>query len=78
MSQTLVISDSLFARLSDAAQQRGYQDIPHLLEAWQADADDRNQRRQVVAQIDAIRVQLEARYGEMPDSVDLICEDRAR
>lgn len=78
MSQTLTISDSLFARLSAAAQQGGFHDIAHLLESWQTDDAVRLSRQQVVDEIDRLRQRLEARYGEMPDSVDLVSQDRAR
>jgi hypothetical protein len=78
MSQTLTISDSLFARLSVAARQGGFHDIADLLEAWQADEGKRHDRHQVIGEIDRLRQRLEARYGEMPDSVDLISQDRAR
>lgn len=37
-----------------------------------------SQRREAVGRIDALREQLFAKYGEMPDSVELLREDRAR
>jgi lipase chaperone LimK len=37
-----------------------------------------SQRKEAVRKIDALREQLFAKYGEMPDSVELLREDRAR
>lgn len=87
MSQTLTISDDLYARLETTARQQGVT-IEELLRAWpindQVDqgGDDASaelhRRREAVARMDATRAALAARYGEMPDSVPLIREDRAR
>jgi hypothetical protein len=52
--------------------------VEQLLEQWQADEEERSQRRRVVAEIDALRERLAATYGEMPDSAELIREDRER
>ncbi|MFL5800785.1 MAG: hypothetical protein ACJ8CR_03510 [Roseiflexaceae bacterium] len=78
MSQTLTISDTLYTRLQQAARERGFPTIEQLLEAWQTFDAERQQRQRVVEQIDRVRDQLFARYGEMPDSVDLLREDRTR
>lgn len=40
--------------------------------------EELRQRRNVVQQIDALRDRLLKTCGEMPDSVDLVREDRAR
>jgi hypothetical protein len=76
MSRTLTISDELFARLEASARQRGLAGVEQLLEEWQAHAEDRSRRVEVVKRIDALRDRLFATYGEMPDSVALIREDR--
>lgn len=78
MSQTLVISDELYHRLSDAARWRGLQHVEQLLEAWQAHDDELAKRRQAVAQADQVRHQLALRYGQQPDSVELLRTDRER
>ena len=78
MSQTLTISDTLYTRLQQAARERGFQTIEQLLEAWQAFDAERQQRQRAVQQIDHIRDRLFARYGEQPDSIELLREDRAR
>ena len=78
MSQTLTISDTLYHRLETAARQRGLTSIEQLLELWQTREVDLDQRRQAVQHIDSLRAKLMAAYGELPDSTDLIREDRER
>ena len=78
MSHTITISDSLYARLEAAARQRGLNSIEQLLEVLPITEDEIRLRQEVVAQIDRLREQLLATYGPMPDSVELIRDDRAR
>ena len=78
MSQILTISDTLYARLEQAAHERGFTSIEQLLEAWHAFDTERQQRQRIVQQIDHLRDRLFAQYGELPDSVELLREDRAR
>ncbi len=78
MSRILTISDKLYTRLELAAQERGLANIEQLLESWLPDEQKLERRRQTVQQIDALREHQFARYGEMPDSVKLIREDRER
>jgi hypothetical protein len=78
MSYTLTISDTLYARLEAAARARGMNDIEELLEDWQAREDELLRRQEVVRQIDTLRGQLFAKYGELPDSTDLLRADRER
>ena len=78
MSKVLTVSDELYARLEMAARQRGLRKVEELLESWQADEDEQSRRARAVERIDALRTQLFATYGEMPDSVELIRQDRDR
>jgi hypothetical protein len=78
MSQTLTISDVLYARLEQIAYARGFTSIEQLLEEWQAFEAERQQRTQVVPRIDQVREQRFDTYGELPDSVALLREDRLR
>ncbi len=78
MSRTITISDDLYARLEAEARARGLTSIEHLLEGWEHAEADLNQRKDVVRRIDNLREHLFAEYGEMPDSVELMREDRAR
>lgn len=50
-------------------------DVMHELSAHQAVTE---RRSDVVSQIDDLRERLFAKYGEMPDSVELLREDRDR
>jgi len=76
MSRILKISDELYACLEAEARLRGFDSIEQLLEQWQA--PENFQRKEVVRQIDDLRERLFVKYGEMPDSVELLREDRAR
>jgi hypothetical protein len=78
MSRTLTISDELYARLESQARKRGVKTVEELLDLLQSLETDIALRKNVVRQIDLIRKRLFARYGEMPDSVELLREDRAR
>jgi hypothetical protein len=78
MSRTLTISDELYARLESQARKRGVKTVEELLDLLQSLETDIALRKNVVRQIDLIRERLLARYGEMPDSVELLREDRAR
>ena len=78
MSRTLTISDELFARLEAEARNRGLNTVEELLDRMQSDKAGLARRDDVVRDIDHLRERLSARYGQMPDSVDLLREDRAR
>ncbi|MBI1801925.1 MAG: hypothetical protein HY259_13895 [Chloroflexi bacterium] len=78
MSQTVIVSDALYARLATAAKKSGFSSIEQLLEAWQVREDELRQRQDAVQHIDAVRERLAAIYGQQPDSVELIREDRLR
>ena len=78
MSQTLMVSDALYSQLQATAHMRGLASVEQLLEVWQAHEDELQQRRETVRRIDALRERLYAAYGEMPDSVALVREDRSR
>jgi hypothetical protein len=76
VSRTLDISDDLYARLEVEARSRGLTTIERLLEQWESQQAETLQRQEVVSRIDALRRQIEARYGQMPDSAALVREDR--
>lgn len=78
MSRTLTISDELYARLEAEARERGMSSIERLLEERERTQPDLMQRRRVVNKISGLRNQLSAKYGMMPDSVELVREDRNR
>lgn len=74
--KTITISDALYERLSQTARSQGLSAIDQLLEQWEAEMQAREQRRLVVEQITSLRESLQVKYGMMPDSVELIREDR--
>lgn len=78
MSQVLTISDTLYTQLETIAQKRGLLNIEQLLEVWQLQENDMRQRQEAVQRINTLRERLFVTYGEMPDSVLLIREDRER
>ena len=78
MSRTMTISDELYERLEAEARRRGLKTVEEFLERLQLREADLAHREEVVREIDRLREGLFARYGEMPDSVDLLREDRAR
>ena len=82
MSRTITVSDELHARLEEAAHRRGLDGVVQLLEQledMQRLADEAlKRRRETVEWIDALRGRMFEKYGEMPDSVELLREDRER
>jgi len=78
MSRTLTISDKLYQRLEAEALARGFENVEQLLEDHASNGSDFSQRRAVVDNIDRLRNRMFAMYGEMPDSTELIREDRSR
>ena len=77
MSRTLTISDELYARLEKEAQLRGLS-VERLIEEWERHETNLLQRQDVVREIDSLREHLFLKHGEMPDSSELVREDRAR
>jgi hypothetical protein len=86
MSRTVTLPDSVYEKLEAVARARGLQSVEELLEQLPLPAVEHNplteaelqRRREVVAEIDRIRESIHAAHGVMPDSVDLIREDRER
>lgn len=78
MDLSLTIPESLYERLETSASRRGLKDIAQLIEEWQVLEEERQNRNEVVRQIDSLRERLSTKYGEMPDSIEMIREDRER
>jgi predicted CopG family antitoxin len=78
MSRTIIISDDLYTRLEAEAHSRGLNSVERLLEEQGRNNPDLTQRKNIVAKIDSLRERLFTRYGEMPDSVELLRDDRNR
>jgi predicted CopG family antitoxin len=78
MSRTITISDELYDRLEAEARARGLNNIERLLEEREQSESDLNERPRVVKRIDDLRERLFVKYGEMPDSVELLRADPNR
>lgn len=78
MSRTITISDELYGKLEAQARMRGLDSVEQLLERLQAPEAESLRRADVVRKIDELRNRLFAEYGQMPDSQELLLEDRAR
>lgn len=78
MSHTLTLSDELYQRLETEARNRGLGSVERLLAEIGTDGNAREERRKAVGRIDTLRDALRGRYGELPDSTDLIRTDRSR
>jgi hypothetical protein len=78
----LTISNKLYDRLEAEATKRGMSSVQQLLEGFadgrDAAADEHVRREAAVQRILGLRAKFVAAYGEMPDSVELIREDRER
>lgn len=73
--ETLTISEDLYHRIAAAAQLRGVS-IEQLLDEWEQREVEIRRRQEVGAEIKAIFQEIKAKYGLMPDSAELIREDR--
>ena len=78
MSHVVTLSDTLYVQLQAEAHARGLSSVEQLIEQWQMGAVESQCRKEVVAQIDALRKRLSSTYGKMPDSVEMIRADRER
>jgi hypothetical protein len=86
MSRTITVSDHTYERLEGEARARGLTSIEQLLEQWPLrrmeheplTEEELRRRRETVDRTIALQKRLSKTYGMMPDSVDLIREDRER
>jgi len=77
VSHSVEIPDALYTSLEEEARRRDLSSVEALIAAWQSE-NDLHARHAAAAHIDALRERLAATYGEMPDSVELLREDRLR
>lgn len=82
MLQHVEISEQLYQQLTKTAEKDGFATLEEflgeLLKQWQARESELERRRNVVSQVDALYTRLRAKYGVMPDSVELVRQDRSR
>ncbi len=76
MSVTLTVSEEAYKKLENVARSRGFDDVGKFLDEWE-ELESAN-RREVVDDIRLFRERMKEKYGVMPDSTDLIREDRMR
>ena len=78
MSQTMILSDTLYAQLEAEANKRGLATVEQLLESVVTPDTDMQRRQAAVRRVEAIQKQLDAKYGVMADSAELVRADRDR
>jgi len=76
MSVTLTVSEKTYLKLQNIARNKGFEDVENFLDQWE-DSETFN-RREVVEDIRQFRQQMKEKYGVMPDSTEIIREDRMR
>ena len=76
MSVTLTISEETFKKLENVARSKGFDDVGKFLDEWEE--LERANRREVVDDIRKFRERMKEKYGVMPDSTELLREDRMR
>ena len=78
MSQTITVSDELYSTPDAERRQKGFSTIEQLLERTHISEDERRRRQEAFDRVEALQRHLSAKYGKMPDSTELLREDRAR
>jgi len=76
MSVTITISDEAFQKLQNIAQSKGFEDVEKFLDGWE-ELETAN-RREVVNGILEFHEKMKEKYGVMPDSTEILREDRMR
>lgn len=83
MSVTLTVSDKAFQKLQISAKQQGKKNVEELLEEWQDESaidfeKKLARRRELGERMSQLRERIFLEHGTMPDSTELIREDRER
>ena len=78
MDHTFTISETLYLKLQHYLQLYNLNNIEQLLEVWLIAEEEKRLRQETVRQIDTLRQTLFQRYGQMPDSTQLLRTDRSR
>ena len=76
MSVTLTISEATYEKLKNVAHSKGFADVEKFLNEWE-ELELAN-RREVVDKILEFQNKMGEKYGVMPDSTELVREDRRR
>ncbi len=83
MSVTITVSEETYHKLKASAQIRGKKSVENLLEEWEDEQaverqNELRRRKQVGKEIREFQKKMEDKYGIMPDSAELVREDRER
>ncbi len=83
MSVTLTVSDKTFQKLQISAKQQGKKNVEELLEEWQDEKaidfeKELARRKELGERMRQLRERIFREHGTMPDSTELIREDRER
>ena len=76
MSVTITVSDETYQKLKTVAQSKGFEDVEKFLGEWE-ELELAN-RREVVDRLLEFQNRMGEKYGVMPNSVELVREDRER
>lgn len=76
MSVTITISDEAYQKLQNVAQAKGFEKVEEFLDEWKE--LELASRREVVDGILKFHEKMKEKYGVMPDSTELLREDRMR
>jgi len=76
MSVTLTVSEKTYQKLENAARSKGFKDVGKFLDEWE-DIEFAS-RHEVVDRIIKFQTKMGEKYGVMPDSAELVREDRER
>ena len=76
MSVTITISDKAYQKLQAVAQGRGFEKVEEFLDEWEE--LELASRREVVGRILEFHEKMKEKYGLMPDSTEILREDRMR
>ena len=75
MGRAVDFSEETYTQLEKMAQTLGFENIERLIKEWLWEAELRR-RQELGRRIDEHREEMYAKYGLMPDSTELIRQDR--
>lgn len=76
MSVTISVSSETYQKLENVARRKGFDDVEKFLDDWED--DELAERREAVDRIIEFQTRMGEKYGVMPDSTELVREDRER
>jgi len=76
MSVTITVSEKTYQRLQSIAYNKGFENIENFLDQWEE--PEASNRREVVDEILKFHEKMKEKYGIMPDSTEILREDRMR